>query len=95
MKRMRIEKLADHVDELVAAAPVGGVLLTKNGKPFAIVSDATAYDEEDIGYVTDPKFWQMIALRRQGEKVPLEVIEKRMKAAEARQVTARKSRSRK
>ena len=94
MKRIRIEGLADHVDELVAAAPAERVLLTKNGKPFAIVSDATAYDEEDIGYMTDPKFWEMIAKRRQQRGgIPLEAIEKRLEAAESR--LSKKKRSRK
>ena len=54
MKTMAIEKLGDHISDLESLTPTQRVLLTKNGKPFAIVSDASNLDEEDIGYINDP-----------------------------------------
>ncbi len=79
MKRIEIEGLATHVEELVAVAPRERVLLTRHGKPFAIVTDASAYDEEDIGYMSDPKFWQMIQTRRRARGgISLEQVEARI-----------------
>src|SRR4051812_8426156 len=64
MKRMAIEELAGKLDALIKTAPREKILLTLKGQPFALVSDATQYDWEDIGYMTDPAFWKMIAERR-------------------------------
>lgn len=69
--------------DLVRAAPRERVLLTRGGKPFAFVSDASKYDEEDIGYMTDPAFWAMIAERRKRRGgVPLAAVQARIAAAE-------------
>jgi len=65
MKRMAIEDLADNVETLLKVAPRERILLTRNGEPFAFVSDASNYDWEDIGYMSDPAFWAMIRQRRQ------------------------------
>lgn len=64
MKQISIEKLASNVETLVKLAPRQRILLTRNGRPFAFVSDASNYDWEDIGYMNDPGFWKMIAERR-------------------------------
>jgi hypothetical protein len=75
MKRMAIEELANKIEILVKTAPKERVLLTRNGEPFAFVSDATKYDCEDIGYMNDPSFWKMIQERGKGKLIPLEVVE--------------------
>ncbi len=36
------------------------VLITKKGKPWMFLTDASIYDAEDVAYMTDPKFWEMI-----------------------------------
>jgi len=84
---MTIEQLAEHVDDIVATAPNEKILLTKAGKPFAMISDASAYDEEDLAYINDPKFWEMIAKRRKEPTVSDETIRRRLEAAEARQAS--------
>jgi len=87
---MTVEDLPRHLDELVAKPPKERVLLTKNGKPFAFVSDASIYDEEDIGYMTDPKFWEMIrARRRQKGGVPLEQVMARIEQEERQSKNAK------
>ena len=75
MKRMAIEDLGSEIARLFKTAPKEKILLTRNGQPFAFVSDASAYDWEDIGYMNDPEFWKMIRERR-NEKggVPLEQV---------------------
>jgi hypothetical protein len=64
MKRIAIEELASQIDALIKTAPKEKILLTRNGEPFAFVSDASRYDWEDIDYLTDPAFWKMIESRR-------------------------------
>jgi hypothetical protein len=85
MKTMPVEVLGSHISDLVAAAPKDRVLLTRLGKPFAIVSSASKLDAEDIGYISDPTFWEMSAERRKTRGgVPLEQVEARIAAEEKR-----------
>jgi len=85
-----IEALPSRVADLAATVPKEQVLLTRGGQPFAIVSDASIYDWEDIGYMTDPKFWEMIRERRKEDHgIPLEVLEAEI--AEEERAAARKA----
>lgn len=96
MKRIAIEELARRVDDLAATTRKETVLLTRDGKPFAFVSDATNYDWEDIGYMTDPAFWDMVSeWRKDKTRIPLEVVEAQiaeLERAERRKTAAPKSR---
>jgi hypothetical protein len=84
MKTVEVDALPDQVAQLLANAPDRRVLLTKGGKPYAIVSDATYLDEEDVGYLSDPAFWKLIAERRQRRGgVDLDEAYRRLEAREA------------
>ncbi len=47
------------------------VLITKKGKPWMFLTDASIYDWEDVGYMTDPKFWEMIERARRQPSVTM------------------------
>lgn len=84
MKRVAIEDLASSVSDLVSAMETETVVLTRSGKPFAFVSDASQYDWEDIRYMTDAKFWKTIEERRaEPATVTLEEVEARVAQREA------------
>ncbi|MGD0769156.1 MAG: hypothetical protein ABSB42_13300 [Tepidisphaeraceae bacterium] len=89
MKRMAIEDLGSEIARLIKTAPKEKILLTRNGQPFAFVSDASAYDWEDIGYMNDPEFWKMIRERR-NEKggVPLEQVKTELAQRESNELRA-------
>ena len=101
MKRMAIEDLSNKVETLVRVTPKETILLTRNGEPFAFVSDASNYDWEDIGYIADPEFWKMIRERRREKggipfeqvKAELEQREKAERRAAARMRAAKKHRA--
>ena len=94
MKRMTIEDLPKNMRQLIAATPREQVLLTKKGKPFAIIRDASKYDEEDIGYMSDPEFWKFIAERRRERGgVPIEQVMARIEREEARLKNGKKARN--
>ena len=84
MKTMRIEELSEGFGDLVSAALDEKVLVTREGKPLVVVTDVSRLNEEEIGYVTSPAFWRMIDERRREPTVPLEVIEARLAAREAK-----------
>ncbi len=74
------------------------VLITRKGKPWMLLSDASIYDWEDIGYMTDPKFWKMIDKSRRAtsyvsmaevrRKYGLPAKPRRARASAARRRTA-------
>lgn len=74
MKTIAIDNLEKELESLLRSMPKGQVLLTLHGQPFAFVSDASKYDWEDIGYITDPEFWKMIAQRRKEKMIPFEQV---------------------
>jgi hypothetical protein len=91
MKTIAIENLEKDLESLIRAAPKSRVLLTRNGQPFAFVSDASNYDWEDIGYMTDPEFCKMIAQRRKEKAVPFKQVLAELEEKEkAQHVASRK-----
>lgn len=82
MKRLAIETLAANLDALIRTAPKEKIILTRNGQPFAFVSDASNLDWEDVGYITDPAFWKMIAERRGEKTIPLEQVKAELEQQE-------------
>ena len=71
----------------------GFIRLTRQGKPVAYILLASHYDEEDIGYMTDPGFWEMIRERREDktgipwEQVKAEVVQRNGAATSRRSGT--------
>jgi antitoxin (DNA-binding transcriptional repressor) of toxin-antitoxin stability system len=85
MKTVIAELTLEASRELLKATKGGRIILTRRGKPVAYVLPAAVYDEEDIGYMTDPAFWAMIRERRRedaGESIPLEEVEAKITALE-------------
>jgi hypothetical protein len=83
MKTIEVESLPDPLARLLQSAPHERVLLTRGGKPYAILSDASNLDDEDLGYINDPAFWSMIAERRKHRGgVTLDEAYRRLEARE-------------
>jgi hypothetical protein len=71
------------------------IVFTRNGKPVAYLLSADGYDEEDIGYMLDREFWEMIRQRRQGNGgIPLEQIEAEIAEREKADASASKNAAR-
>jgi antitoxin (DNA-binding transcriptional repressor) of toxin-antitoxin stability system len=63
----------------VPSAPLDRVVVTRDGKPVALVVSLTGYDAEDLARMSDPDFWRMIEERRKVPKeqcIPLEQVER-------------------
>jgi hypothetical protein len=81
MKTIKIENLADQVTDLVSTSPREKILLTRKGKPFALVTDVSNLDSEDLGYINNPNFWNMIANRRKEPLVSSDHVRAKLQAA--------------
>src|SRR5439155_26520654 len=80
--------------ELKKATSQGHVILTSGGKPIAYVFPTEFYDEEDIGYMTDPDLWKSVRQWREdkGPAIPFEQVKAELAAAErAERLATRKS----
>jgi PHD/YefM family antitoxin component YafN of YafNO toxin-antitoxin module len=89
MKPMAVEVNPELADAIKKALESGQyVLFTRGGRKVAYVLPAQTYDEEDLGYMTDPEFWKAIAERREGEdSISLEKVESTLKSPAKRAAT--------
>ncbi len=82
--------------DLTKEVAPGFIRLIRRGKTVGYFLLASHYDEEDIGYMTDPAFWEMIRERRaeRGPGIPWEQVKAELLELE-RAERAKKSNHRK
>ena len=96
MKEADVDKLAQNLQGLVDAAQRERVVLTRKGKPIAMIVGVGNKDAEDLYYESSPEFWKMIQERRQEKGgIPLEELEARLCKEEARLKRAARKRRKK
>ena len=78
MKEATLESLGGNIGGLVEDAQQERILLTRNGKPVALVLGLENYDAEDWEYMTSSAFWQMIRERRKEPTVRLADIKEEL-----------------
>ena len=64
MKKATVQDLQKHADEVVTRAQKDRVVITRQGKPAAVLVGVTKQDWESVALQTDPKFWKLIRTRR-------------------------------
>ena len=78
MKSVSDQEAQANFEDLLASAQNERVLITRQGKPSAVVLGLESYDDEDLGLAVSPEFWKMIELRRQGRSIPLAELKARL-----------------
>jgi prevent-host-death family protein len=74
MKEITLEQLSQETSALLDAAQHERLVVTRNGKPLAVVVGIENKDEEDLRLEASPEFWRMIEERRREPTIPLEDI---------------------
>jgi prevent-host-death family protein len=64
MKVIGLREAKQSLSECIDKAQTERVLITKHGKPAAVVIGVAGQEMEDVLLQMDPKFWQMIESRR-------------------------------
>jgi len=64
MKVVPLGKAKDGLSAYVEAAQRDRVLVTRHGKPAALIIGVEGEDMEDLMTRSDPRFWSMIEARR-------------------------------
>jgi prevent-host-death family protein len=78
VKETTLEQFEQDVPALLEAAQRERILVTQNGKPWAVVVGIAYKDEEDFRLEASPEFWRMIQERRRQPTVPLAEVEKEL-----------------
>jgi prevent-host-death family protein len=74
MKEVTVEQLASQPAEWLDAAQRDRVVVTKDGKPSALIVGIENQDEEDWDLQLSPEFWRMIEERRREPTIPWEQV---------------------
>ena len=80
--------ISDHdaqsdLERVLDSAQEERVVITRNGKPSAVVLGLESYDAEDLNLASSPEFWRMIEHRRQqGSSITLAEARSRLEAKE-------------
>jgi prevent-host-death family protein len=80
MKTIPAKELQANVDAVLNSSQQERIIISRAGKPCAVLVGIQNYDAEDLQLATSPDFWLMIRQRRsQGRSVPLAEVEARLK----------------
>src|SRR4051812_2775258 len=88
MRKITVEKLRG-VAALLDQAEDEQVLVTRGGRPVAVVTHVGRWDAEDWSYATDPEFWKLIRGRRKEPTVSFEQTKSEIAVREASRRPAR------
>lgn len=83
MKTVGIEQAT--LDSCVREAQDDRVLVTRAGRPVAIVVGLADFDEEQIRLGLSDEFWKMISERRRESAITRAELERRLDAGEPKQ----------
>jgi prevent-host-death family protein len=71
------------IDAVLDSAQTERIIVTRNGRPSAVIVGLESYDEEDLQLANSADFWRMIQERRaSGSSVSLTELRTRLKLNE-------------
>jgi prevent-host-death family protein len=84
MKSITVRELQRKIRECVRLSQKESVVVTRHGRPAAIVIGVEGQDWEDLVLRRSPAFWKMIERRRKEKTVPLQEMRRRLGVANGR-----------
>ncbi len=78
MKSVTARDLQKKVKECVDLSQIERVVVTRHGKPAAVLVGVEGKDWEDIVLETSPAFWQLIKKRRKQRTLSLKELKARL-----------------
>jgi prevent-host-death family protein len=71
------------IDAVLDSAQNERIIVTRNGRPSAVIVGLESYDEEDLRLASSAQFWRMIQERRSGgTSISLSELKTRLKLNE-------------
>lgn len=85
MKTIAVRDLQKRLRESVELSQREGVVVTRHGRPAAVLVGVEGQDWEDLVFQTSAEFWRMIERRRAEKTIPLAVVRRRLAGRHHRQ----------
>lgn len=79
MKTINVRNLQQKIRRCMNIAQKERLVVTKRGRPLALVMGVEGYDWEDLYWATNASFWREIQRARQEPTIPLEEVCRRLK----------------
>ncbi len=79
MKTVSVRDLQKTIKKCVDAAQEERIVVTRNGKPAALLIGLEGQDWETVMLQTSPSFWKLIEKRRKENTISLSEMRKRLK----------------
>lgn len=79
MKSVSVRDLQRAIKKCVDASQEERVVITRNGKPAALMIGVEGQDWESIALQTSPAFWRLIEKRRKEKSLPLSEVRRLLK----------------
>jgi prevent-host-death family protein len=80
MKSVSADYAESNLKALLNSAQKERILVTRSGKPCAVILGIESYDQEDLQLASSPEFWRMIEKRRQEPSISLSELKARLRA---------------
>ncbi len=80
MKTVSVRDLQKRIRECMEAAQDDRVVITRRGRPAAILIGVDGLDWEQLVLGTDAEFWKMIGRRRKGKTISMAEMRRRLGA---------------
>ena len=78
MTVISVEEFRGQVDHYLDATAAGDVVLTRDGKPVAVLKAFQENGEDSHAFAESPEFWRMIRACRQEKGIPWEEARKQL-----------------
>jgi prevent-host-death family protein len=85
MKTISVAQARSNIEAVLKSAQREKVVLTRSGRPSAVIVGVESFDAEDVALASSPEFWRMIEERRKGRSIPLTVVKRRLEARERKE----------
>jgi prevent-host-death family protein len=82
VKLISVADVRSDMESVLDAAQKERIVVTRAGKPSAVIIGVESYDEEDLRLASSPEFWRLIEERRSGPSIPLAEVKARLEARE-------------
>jgi prevent-host-death family protein len=79
LKTVSVRDLQKKVKECVEESQIDRVVITRHGKPTAVLVGVEGNDWEDVVLQTDPTFWKLIRSRREEETISIEELKEELR----------------
>ncbi|MGH2403271.1 MAG: type II toxin-antitoxin system Phd/YefM family antitoxin [bacterium] len=78
MKTVPVRDLQRRIRESMELSQKEGVVVTRHGRPAAVLIGVEGQDWEDLIFQTSAGFWKTIERRRSQKTIPLEEVRRRL-----------------